>query len=64
MHGCLCRLRLLLSVQIWDEGDVDQGKVGCTDAELELAHGFDKWRGFDIADCASELDDAYVWSFA
>ena len=64
MHGRLCRLRLLLAVQIGDEGDVDEAKVGWADAELELTHGFDKGRGFDVADGPSEFDDAYVWDFA
>jgi hypothetical protein len=31
---------------------------------LELAHGFDEGRGFDVADGSAELDDAYVWGFA
>lgn len=64
MHSRLCRLRFLLAVQIGDERNVDEGKIGGADAELELAHGFDKWRRFDVADRSSELDDAYVWDFA
>jgi len=64
MHGRLCRLRLLLAVQIGDERDVDKGEIGGADAELELAHGFDERCGFDVANGSSELDDAYVWDFA
>jgi hypothetical protein len=64
MHSRLCRLRLLLAVQIGDERDVDEGKIGGADAELELAHGFNERFGFDVAHGASKLDDAYVWDFA
>lgn len=64
MHGRLCRLRLLLSVQIGDERDVDKGEIGGADAELELPHGFDERCGFDVANGSSELDYTYVWNFA
>lgn len=37
MHGCLCRLRFLLSVHIRHERDMYKRKVLATDAELELS---------------------------
>lgn len=43
---------------------MDKGEIGGADAELELAHGFDERSGFNVADGASEFDDAYVWDFA
>jgi len=64
MHGRLCRFCFLLAVQIGDEGNVDKGEIGGADTELELAHGFNERRGFDVADGSSEFDDAYVWDFA
>lgn len=52
----LSGLGLLFSTNDRDEGDVNQGKVLVTDSELELAHGLDEWRGFDITDGTAELN--------
>lgn len=35
---------------------MDKGKVGVTDAELELAHCLDERCGLDVSDCPPELD--------
>lgn len=58
VDGCLGGLGFLLAVHVGDEGDVDKSEVIVTDAELELTHGFYEGRGFDVADCASELHNA------
>jgi hypothetical protein len=55
MHGCLCWLRLLLSVHIRHERDVYKRKVFATDTELELSQRLYKWCRFDIADRSAEL---------
>jgi len=55
MHGCLCWLRLLLSVHIRHERDVYKRKVLATDTELELSQRLYKWCGFDIANRSAEL---------
>jgi len=51
----LSGLGLLFSTNDRDEGDVNQGKVLVTNSELELTHGLDEWRGFDITDSTAEL---------
>ena len=55
MHGGLGGLRLLLTVHVGHERDVDECKVVVADAELELTHGFDEGGGFDVTNCAAEL---------
>lgn len=55
MHGCLCWLRLLLSVHIRHERDVYKRKVFATDTELELSQRLYKRRRFDIANRSAEL---------
>lgn len=37
------------------EGDVDEREVFMSDAELELLHGLNKRRGFDVANCSAKL---------
>lgn len=56
-YACLRRFGLLLADRAYDrdEGDHDQAKVFGSHTELELAHGFDERRAFNIADCATEL---------
>jgi hypothetical protein len=55
VHGCLCRLCLLLSMHIRHERDVYERKVLVTNAELELPHCLYKGRGLDIANRSAEL---------
>ena len=63
VHGCLCRLCLLLSVHIRHERDVYERKVLVTNAELELPHCLYKGRGLDIANRSAELT-MYVFEWA
>lgn len=49
------RLGLELAVNGGDKGDVDEGKVVDSNAELELTHGLDEGSRFDIADRSAEL---------
>jgi hypothetical protein len=55
MNSSLRRLRLLFTVHVGDQGDVDQREVLMAHAELKLPHGLDERRRLNIADGASEL---------
>ena len=47
--------RLLLSVHIGNQRDVNQGKVLVTYAELKLPHGLDERRRLDVTHGTTEL---------
>ena len=51
----LCWLRLELAVDGGYEADVDEGEVVVADAELELSHGLDEGRRFDVSDRSTKL---------
>jgi hypothetical protein len=51
--------RLLLAGDDGDEGDVDEGHVIVADSELELSHGLDEWRRFDVSDGSAELQTTF-----
>lgn len=41
-----------------NQGDMNKSKIFGSNTELELAHGFDERRRFDVADRPSKLDEA------
>lgn len=49
-HSGLGRLGLLLPADDGNQTDINQSEILHPDAELELPHGLDKGRGFDIPD--------------
>ena len=55
VHGRLCRLRLLLTVHVGHERDVDQSEVFVPNTELELAHGLDEGGRLNVTDSAAQL---------
>lgn len=57
-------LRLLLSVNGGNIGDVDVHEVSRSGFVAQLSQCLHKRHALDIADCASELDDTHVWLFA
>jgi hypothetical protein len=60
-HGALSRFSLLFSDRSnnRNQTDVDQTEVLGSDSELELTHCFNKGSRFNVANCSTELDDAY-----
>lgn len=56
----LSRLRLLLSVDSGHVGDMNVHEVHAPGLVAQLSQGLDEGHALDIADCATELDDANV----
>lgn len=54
--SCLGRLCLLLSADDGHQADVNECKVFLADAELELTHGLDERRAFNVTHGTAELD--------
>jgi hypothetical protein len=56
----LCRLRLLLTLDDRNEGDVNLEEIALSSSPLQLSHRLDERRALDIADCASQLNDTHI----
>ena len=56
MHSRLRGFCFLFAVEVWNQRDVDKGKVVVTHSELELSHGFYERSGLNVAYSAPELE--------
>jgi hypothetical protein len=56
----LCRLRLLLSMNDWHVANVDLHEVVLAGSSPQLAHGLNERHALNIANCASQLNDADI----
>lgn len=61
LDGGLCWLGLLLSLDDWDEGNVNLEEVVLSGSASELSHRLNEWRRLDISDGSSKLDNADIW---
>lgn len=60
MDGRLGGLRLLFTMHIGDQRDVDQSKVLVSDTELKLAHRLHEGRGFNVTNRTTKLSRTLV----
>ena len=62
LHRVLGRLGLELAGRgnVGQVGEVDKGRHVGTQAQAELAHGFEEGQGLDIAHGAADLDDGHI----
>ena len=61
MNSRLCRLCLLFSVHVGNQGDMNKCEVLIANTELELPHGFDEWCRLDVADSTTKLVTGKAW---
>ncbi len=54
-------LSLLLTLDDWDQRNVDLEEVVLSGSASQLSHGLNEWRRLDISYSSSELDNADVW---
>ena len=59
LDACLCRLGLHFfgSLQIRDQGNMDQNRIVMSDIMLELTDGFQERLALDISDRSADLND-------
>jgi hypothetical protein len=59
-NGLLCGLCLLLSLNHWDQRDMNLHKVSLSRTSLQLTHGLNERSALDIANCTTQFNDANI----